>query len=308
MARIWRLSEDPRVADWPRARTHARSGAPPRVGGAEAQPTDTAGKRKSWLLDHPREAAFGAGVLASAAAVRMAGAPPLVALAAVPVGALAALLWRRRGYPQHRPKLEVVDGCHWPNPWRWDAWIETRQIKRESARLLSTWDAVAEASGVKGAKLRKVVHDPEEGYSVHVEAYGKLATDVRLPRFHSAAGIAVEWTVETSDLARPWEFVAREAVRAAPPADAEDEPEAEAETAWSPPPPIDQHANRVAALHVVVERLGPEVVSAAELGRRAGNIPRDWMAKHITKLAPELGLRRATGGWVRLAIAAGEER
>jgi len=281
------------------SRTRARTA--PRVGGSDTPVADTAGEG-DWTFRHRRELYLLAAVLAPATALRMAGADPWWSLAALGVTAAATALWRHRGRPGHRPGLEVVGGCSWPLPWRWGDWRWQRQIERETARLFGTWESIVKDAGVPTARLRRVVHDPDEGYEIHVEAFGKLATDVKVPRFHSAAGIAVEWTIQTPDLARPWEFVIREAVAAEP-----DDLHDDETPAWSPPAPVELKAERLAALRIAVDQLGPELVSAAGLGWHAARIPRDWMAEHIEELAPQLGLRRVGKKWQRLAVAAGGE-
>lgn len=280
MGSVWRRSDEAPEAPSPsRAPAHE-----PRAIYARAKaPTDTVGEGGGWLARHPRMARAGAVALLGAGVLRMAGVPPWLALLALPVGAMVPLLWRHGSRAQRRPKLEVADGSRWP--WQWEAWRWQREVERECARLLSTWDAVAKAAGIDGAKLRKVVND-EEGYAVHVEAHGKLLTHVKLPLFASAAGIPVEWTIESPDMLRPWEFVIREAVRAGAAEDGSPSP------GWTPHIAVDERAESRARLLEAIRAEGP--VSGRRAAGRAG-LGKDVGAELVRELLAEGLVRRVAG-------------
>lgn len=282
-------------------RAHARASRA--RSGADTPPTDVAGEGGDWTFRHRREVYTLVAVLAPPAVLRMVGADPLWSLAGLALSAGGVLAWRRRRRPAARSRIEVVGGSRWP--WRWEEFCWSRRARRELGHVVALWPWIAEKSGIPYSTLTGAVADPDEGYSLHVRlARGQIGTDIKLPRLATALREFPVGPPTTPDPRRPWEIVLAELPE---PVEAATDDEAD-EPAWSPPEPLDLEAQRLAALRLAVDRLGPEVVSAAELGRRAGNIPRDWMAKHITQLAPQLGLRRVRGGWVRLAMAAGEER
>lgn len=292
MAKVTRASEM-----FGGSRAPARTAA--RVGVGDEVVSQTPGSGGDWLSRHRRALLLVVPPIAFAGLARMAGAPTAGALVVLITAGLAALLWHRRGRPEGRSKVTIVGASRLP--WRPSerAWL--RQVEAETARLVLNWDAVAKAAGIDGATLREVVADPDEGYEIHISAHGKLLTDVKLPRFASAAGIPVDWSITAPDPLRPWEFVISEAV-----APAADEPEVDVAEPTRPEPES-RAAGRLWMLERAVAQLGPRDFSGRELARQAG-LPRDWVNRHLPELAPQLGLRRVGNRWRRLAMAAGEDR
>lgn len=226
---------------------------------------------------------------------------PAVLLSLLGLGGWAAVTWVRLQHPRSRIEVDAGRETTWLETWR-----HHRRAHRELGHVADIWPWITERAGVPGATLSRLFSHHENGYALHVDLKrGDTGKDIRLDRLASALR-EFPVVVRTPDPERPWEVVFEEVL---PPAADEwhgEQPDGREEAGWTPPPPIDQAELRLAQLRLVVDQMAEEELSAAELGKRAGGIRRQWMAEHMEDLAPKLGLERGAKGWRR--AAAGGER
>jgi len=197
---------------------------------------------------------------------------------------LPAGWWLTRG-GRTRGRIEVVDGSVWP--WEWEDFRWRLRAMRELRTPVAMWPTIARAGGIAGAKLTKVVIDPEAGIAWHVElARGAVQTAVKVPAFTSAVDLEAAWVVTTPNPLRPRLVVIEELVQ--PPASDELHDD---ETPWVPRPAVNLAAERMAMLRAAVERLGDQPFSVRALAREA-SLPRAWVTDRLGEVVAELGLEQ----------------
>lgn len=245
----------------------------------------------------------GAGGAWAAAAWWVGLADPVVLGSLALLGVAAATVWIR--HHSSRGRVRVTGGSIWP--WRWGRWQFARSARREIKRAMSSWEVASYWGKVPRSAIRSAEADiDEDHYLLTVELVpGHLRVDLTSPRAASAIGAPgtrVSLVQDDHDSERPANVVLIQWFHAGlAAADHGEEEEAAAER----PAPEDQQAFRREQLQRAADELGAEVISARKLARRAG-VHRDWVDRHLPGLARELGLKRVSGGWQRLAVE--EER
>lgn len=249
--------------------------------------------------------AAGAGAAGAwtAAAWWVGLADPIVAGSFVVLLASVAWVWIRYAHP--RARVRVIGGSVWP--WQWERWQFQRVARREIAAAMASWLVASYWGRVPRSEIRAAVADIEADlYLLTVELVpGHIDLDLDNRRAASAIEAPVAHVVviqSERDGNQPANVVQVEWYHDGLPA-AEEAPE-EAEQQAVRPSPVDLEAERLERLAAALARIGPRTISARGLAEEAC-LPHDWVNRHITKLAPRLGLRRVKGGWQRLAMAAG---
>lgn len=273
-----------------------------------------AGYGAAALYGHrPIHAWYGYGSVAAglwAAACWWVGIVDPVVVGSYVAGLIAAaVIWARHVHP--RARVRVVGGSVWP--WHWEAFHFQRTSRREVRWAMDRWKVASFWGRVPRSEIRAAIADIDEDHILlTVELVpGHLDLDLDNRRAASAIGAPVAHVVVVQhdrDTEQPANVVQVRWYRwGLPVVAAAEEPVAE-EPERPRPAPVDFEAERLARLRQAVDRLGVGAVSARALAKEAG-LPHDWVNKHISRLAPQLGLRRAKGqGWQRLAVAAGGER
>lgn len=216
-----------------------------------------------------------------------------------------AVVWVRYVHP--RARVRVVGGSVWP--WQWERWQFQRTARREIKRAMERWIVASYWGKIPRSEIRAAVADIDEDFDLlTVELVpGHLGLDLDNRRAASAIGAPVAHVVviqHDRDSEHPADVIEIRWYRGGLPL--AEEAREEGGTAAERPAPVDLEAERLKRLEAALERIGPRTISARGLAE-AARLPHDWVNRHITKLAPRLGLRRVKGGWQRLAMAAGED-
>jgi len=123
------------------------------------------------------------------------------------VGAVVPMGWWLH-YQSPRSRIEVVGGSWWP--WAWERWTFRRWAVKEMGTIARGWDRTARASGVPGARLRRLIADFDDGCELHVDlAHGQVPKHIKVDVMLSALR-AFPVAILTPDPHRPWEIVLQE--------------------------------------------------------------------------------------------------
>jgi hypothetical protein len=237
--------------------------------------------------------AAGAGLagLWAAAAWWVGLGDPIVATGYVALLVTAVAMWVRRVHP--RARVRVEGGSVWP--WHWERFRFRLQARRDCRRAMESWRVASYWGRVPRSEVRAAVADIDEDATVlTVELVpGHLALDLDNRRAASAIGAPVlHVVVVQDDPSGPANVVLVEWYRfGLPPAEEEF---------------VDPESQYLERLRGAVAELGPRIISARKLAREAA-VPAGWMRENFDAIGPTLGLRRVSGGWQRLGLAAGGE-
>jgi len=186
------------------------------------------------------------------------------------LGGAAIAHWNRLQGP--RSRIEVIGGSPWP--WHWTAWRSRARARRQLRHIARVWSQIAEASGVPGAALRRLVADvdAEDGRALHVTlARGHTGATIRADRLRSALR-EFPVAIVTPDPGRPWEVVLEEVLLASAAAMDEDAEEEQGLAPAPGPEPMDQLAERLDRLRRALQEAGGPL-SIRKLAKATGLEP-----------------------------------